>query len=1208
MGMDSVSVRIRLASPEDIRGWSSGEVTNADFLKDSPEHPHPDGLFSERIFGPLTDDRARRQRLGHIELAVPVVHAWLLHARPSPLALLLGLEGSALRRVADCQDFLVLAAGTSGLKVGSVLSHAQFCDERQRPGFEADTGGRALKKLLQQLNLDELARDLRDQLDALRQEEQPSKRRYRRLSARLKVVEDLRGSGNRPEWLVLECLPVLPPDLRPVRELTRSGLRVASDLNCFYQHILQSNDRLRRALARKMPEAIVLQEMRTLQKRVEALLDNAHCRPALTGTSGQPLKSLTDLIAGKQGRFRQNLLGKRVDYSARAAIVCGPGLKLHQCGLPRPIALELFQPILLGRFAGRFRDRHGLAWGSAVLAAGMLLKGRHDMVRRIFRETLAEATTLRQALDELDDKAVLIEELLREEMGKRLVLLNRAPSLHRMNVQAFEPVLCEGKAIQVSPLVCAAFNADFDGDTMAVHLPLSNEAQVEAALLLRPVNNLLSPANGNPLVPSNEIILGCAYLTADLEPDRPPRGLFAGMDEVLLAYDLGKVAVHDRITLRLPAGRLVTTVGRVLFNQALGPGLPFYDRFMTRQELAAVISDSIERLGREETATLLDRIKELGFRAVTRSGLSFLLDDLKEPSNKETVLQATQQEVHKVRQLFGFGKISEQERYGRCVALWEKAQEKITERLIDEMAQDNRDGLPYLNPIYLMAHAGARSKWEQVRQLAALRGLMARPSKTRPTIEQPITSSLRQGLSALEYFVSCHGARKAGADKDALPDSGYLTRKLIEVAHHVVVSMHDCGTTTWRRSMSLDEHSLGRVLFEGVCSSTGEVMQGKNTLLTADSLRHLCQRGISAVKLRGPVDCGAPRGICQLCYGTDLSTGHLVEIGTAVGVIAAQSIGEPGTQLALRTKHTGGAVTGQDMVSGLERVVGLFEARPPKLRAVLAEIGGEVEVCERANGRFLLIRSVCGLYGPYPVLHKLLVETGATVNEGSPLTEGDPDLHDMLRICGVEAVQSHLLRELQAVYRGNGVAIDDKHFEIIIARMLSRWQVHLAGDTELVPGQVVDRSVFRAANQKLKERVKIVEAGASRFQPGTLVEQKLFEQERQALQSARQAPPTAVAPTPATCNTMLTGISKLATQAESFLSAASFQQTSKVLLEAALAGKSDSLAGLKENVMLGRLIPAGTGFRLLPTEENASASLTAEPPAVQEALASRPDD
>ena len=1289
--VDFTAVTIRLASPEDVRSWSKGEVTHAGFLKDAPERPHPLGLFSQRIFGPLLDwtcacltdgkarywgpdargtvcplchvpiDRSlvRRQWMGHIELAAPVVHPWFLRGRPSPLALLLGVKASALEQVADCQAHVVFDPADSGLKKGEILSEERYGEERakerQRGGrsFTSDTGGRAVKKLLQGLHLAELARELRAEWTTLVREEK-KRGRQAELLARLRIIESLRDSANKPEWMVLECLPVLPPDLRPVRQLRGSGLRVSSDLNCFYQHIIEVNTRARTWAERRAPEVLVRHELRRLQTWVDGLLDNARRtgpgRKPLTGTSNRPLKSLTDLIAGKQGRFRQNLLGKRVDYSARAAIVCGPGLKLHQCGLPRPIAEELFRPLVLGRLARHLQRELELPWRDARLLAGVALKGSDADVRRAFA-ALKCPGGLRDADRLLHHKDSLIEEMLQAALRGHLVLLNRAPSLHRMNVQAFEPVLCGGKAIQIPPLVCEGFNADFDGDCMAVHLPLSNAAQVEAALLMRPVHNLLSPANGRPLVPSNEIVLGCAYLTARPEPPPASPPIFANPAEVLLAHAQGKLGVHAPVRVRLPGGTAVvtevgtdrgtellrvripavrpeklqiiesgasrfspgqvvslpewhaewrfllekqlaperfplaapvwlrvddpgdvfepgevvagddfyhecaraeaahrrpptahpleitdpgwvgdmlpsaggvlrTTTGRVLLNQATGPDLPFYDLFATKKVLALIVADCVRLLGLQETALLLDRLKDVGFHAATRSGLSFLLEDLKEPSNKAAVVSATRQEIEEVRGRFKRGDISDRERYEQTVALWENAQAAIAAQIIGAMSTDTRDGRPYLNPIYLMAHAGARSQWEQIRQLAGMRGLMSRPSGPRPTVEYAITSSLRQGLSVFEYFLSAHGARKAGADKDALPDSGYLTRKLVDVAHHVVVSIHDCGTSSGL-SVPLDDRIPGRVLFENVAGPVNP-FHVKNVLLTPERLRRLQRAGVARVVLRTPLTCAAA-GVCRLCYGSDLSTGQLVEIGTPVGVIAAQSIGEPGTQLALRTKHTGGVVTSHDLVSGLERVIALFDARPPR-------------------------------------------------------TAGESGLEELLRLHGPEEAQRYLLRELQSVYRGNGVTIDDRHFEVIIAQMFRRVEVVNAGDTGLLPQSLLDRAAFEAANQRLKECVKIVEAGASSFSPESLVDRQVFEQQCQALKAACKRLPVGVDPVPASCRIRLLGIKQAAMRSESFLSAASFQQTSKVLREAALASRRDPLTGLKENVILGRLIPAGTGF------------------------------
>jgi DNA-directed RNA polymerase subunit beta' len=1217
----SDAVSIRLASPEDIRGWSSGAITRADFLKDSFVQPHPDGLFSERIFGPLFDwccgcrlkerpkywgpdsqgqvcptcgvcidqSLVRRQRMGHIELAVPIVHTWFLWQ----IAGLLDMRFGDLKAVVASQIHVILDAGESGRERGGLIDDLEYIELRgQEKKFTAETGGRVIRQLLEQLDLDQYEEETRAELGRLWASRKRALRTHV-LSRALKLLPSLRTSGNKPEWMVLQCLPVLPPDLRPLRELPATRTRYCSDLNLFYDNILRINNRLQELQERGAPSAVLRDQARQLQRSVDALFDNERCESPVKGASRRPLKSLSELLQGKQGRFRQNLLGKRVDYSGRGVIVVEPKLKLHQCGLPRVIAIELFRPHLIGRLARHLHGSLPIDWPAALRSARFAFDGRDADVRRTLREAMTDV--FHDSIDDIiKDKPALLESWLQEALRDHRVLLNRAPSLHRMSIQAFEPVLHEGKTILLHPLACEGFGADFDGDTMAVHLPLSDVAQEEAERLMQPVRNLLSPASGRPLVPGNEIVLGCYYLTADcrLMIDDLRLKTFANPSEVMLAWAHGKQAVHDPIRVRLPLGsRLVrdanqshiinhqssiarTTVGRVLFNQELPAGMPFYDLPLSRKTLAVVINDCFHLCGRVATGKLLDRIKDLGFEWATRSGLSFIVDDLLRPSNKDAVLHETQRKIEEARQRCVKGEIDDEQRYQETVRLWQKAEEAITTRLIEEMRTHERDGLPYLNPLFVMAHSGARSKWVQVRQLAGMRGLMARPSGRRRIVEHAITSSLREGLSVFEYWVSTHGARKAGADKDALPESGDLTRKLVDVAHHVIITENDCRTIEGRAA-PLD-HARGRVSLVEV-----EGLLDRNELITRDAVIGLQQAGYTEVMVRSPMTCAAERGVCRLCYGLDLARNALVEIGTAVGILAAQSIGEPGTQLALKTKHTGGIVTAHDMVSGLGRIKALLEVWSPRRPALLAECDGIIDLRTSSGDTRVLVRSDeerPWVHGPVSSA-RLRVQPGDKVRRGEALTTGDPWPDDLLRLRGISGVRRYFLEECQNVYRANGVMLDDKHFEVILSCILHRWRVEESGDGELLPGAIVNWRELESANLKVAGRVRILEAGSSKHSKNDILDECDFLALSQQMADAGKQPPLGVSATPITATPL--GLTRAAMHVESFLSAASFQNTRKVLMEAALAGRRDPLLGLKENVLLGRLIPAGTGFNVV---------------------------
>jgi DNA-directed RNA polymerase subunit beta' len=1398
---DYGAVRISLASPSDIRNWSFGEVKKPETINYRTYRPEKDGLFCERIFGPekdwecgcgkyrgmkykgmicdrcgvkVTHSRVRRKRMGHIELAAPVVHIWFFKAMPSRLGTLLDMKTTSLEKVVYFQDYVVVDPGTTPLKERQLLTEDEFRKARTEFGdaFEADMGAGAIRKLLEKLNLVDESVKLRDKLFAESNKEKPSKAKLKDLVKRLKTIESLRDSSNKCEWMVLECIPVIPPDLRPL-VLLDSGNFATSDLNDLYRRIINRNNRLKKLVDLNAPEVIIRNEKRMLQQSVDALFDNNRCKRPVLGSSNRPLKSLTDMIKGKQGRFRENLLGKRVDYSARSVIVVGPELRLHQCGLPKKIALELFQPFIIRRL-----------------------------------KELGHADTIKSAKKMLERKDDQVWDILEEVTKSHPVLLNRAPTLHRMGIQAFEPTLIEGNAIRIHPLVCKGFNADFDGDQMAVHLPLSIEAQVEASVLMMSTNNIFSPANGHPIItPSQDIVMGCYYLTAargDLG-DKIEAGdgmVFHHPGEVFTAYSLGKLGVHAPILVRLPIekkfitevkaekdktvvdemprkpnGLVKTTVGRVIFNDILNPKMAYYDLPLSSKHLSRIIADCYQLLGRRETINLLDRMKETGFRESTRSGLSFATDDLRTPANKEAMLKEAEKRVEKVLKQYERGIITDQERYNRVLDEWTSVRDDITKTMMTLLKEDKRGGKPYLNPIYLMAHSGARGGIEQIRQLAGMRGLMAKPSGQ--IIETPIKANFREGLSVLEYFSSTHGARKGLADTALkTADSGYLTRKLADVAQNVVVTCHDCGTTQGitkgvlykgeEVERPISESIRGRVARNPVYDLDGELIVDENGMIDPDMARRIERAGIDKIIVRSPMTCQATLGVCRLCYGMDLSSGTLVEDGMAVGIIAAQSIGEPGTQLTMRTFHIGGVAKGeveeselkpkkagvirferitavvnnlgerialtrngevqilgpnklplesypisngsiltvdngdtvvpgqviakwdphmtpiiaesggrvkfldiikgetlkeekdntgvarlmiqehkgdlhpqivieddrgqglaayyiperaylevrngdqitagtllaktpreakgtQDITGGLPRVTEIFEARKPRDPAVMAEVEGRVRLGERKRGKrtiWVQPEDAAGKPIGTEIEHQvpnnahMRVHTGDYVKAGEPLVVGPLVPHDILRISGTEAVQLYLLREVQAVYRSQRVDIDDKHIEIIVSQMLRKVHVKDMGDTGLLPGSVMDKFEFQKVNDRLmSECVKIKNPGASHFTEGKIVSREAYEEERARCDAEGIKHPTQTHPIPATCQTVLLGITKASVQSESFISAASFQETTKVLTEAALAGKIDELVGLKENVILGHLIPAGTGFRMFQDGE-----------------------
>jgi DNA-directed RNA polymerase subunit beta' len=1373
---DYASVKISLARPQDIRNWSFGEVKKPETINYRTYRPEKDGLFCERIFGPekdwecacgkyrgmkykgmicdrcgvkVTHSRVRRKRMGHIELAAPVVHIWFFKAMPSRLGNLLDMKTTSLEKVIYFQDYVVVDPGTTDLERQQLLTEEEYREAKRQYGetaFKAEMGAEAVRQLLTNLDLVQLSQDLRKELA-----ETGSKQKKKDLINRLKIVEAIRDSENRPEWMVLDVIPVIPPDLRPL-VLLDSGNFATSDLNDLYRRIINRNNRLRKLVDLNAPEVIIRNEKRMLQQSVDALFDNNRCKRPVLGSSNRPLKSLTDMIKGKQGRFRENLLGKRVDYSARSVIVVGPRLKLHQCGLPKKIALELYQPFIIRKL-----------------------------------KELGHADTIKSAKKMLERKDEEVWDILEQVIKNHPVLLNRAPTLHRMGIQAFEPVLVEGNAIHLHPLVCKGFNADFDGDQMAVHLPLSIEAQVEAHTLMMSTNNIFAPANGKPIMsPSQDVVMGCYYITLEL-PNRKGQGMvFSGLEEADLAFAQKVIDLHAKIKVRLPrdrrlksednrapAGQIIdTTYGRIMFNMMLPKGMDFYNYPMRSGDLANVISDCYQRLGRRATIELLDDMMQLGFRESTRSGLSFATDDLVTPDTKPKLIAEAEKTVMKYKKLYDRGVITGQERYNQVLDTWTHAREAITKEMMQAMEHDDRGGTGYVNPVYLMAHSGARGGIEQIRQLAGMRGLMAKP--TGEIIETPIKANFREGLTVLEYFSSTHGARKGLADTALkTADSGYLTRKLADVAQNVVVTMHDCETTQGitkgviyrgeKVEVRLADSINGRVSRQNIVNPvTDEVIVRENEMITPETARRIEELGLDKIQVRSPMTCDAPLGVCRSCYGMDMATGSLVEEGMAVGIIAAQSIGEPGTQLTMRTFHIGGSVskaiedsdiksrkggtvrltrlhavtneegkvivlsrnselsildakgreiekydiptgatllvadnqevkagavlcewnpynipilaevagkvrfedvvegetmrleressgtirmvitdhkgdlhpqiviededgkplnvqylperanisikegtkvsigtvlaempreTGgvQDITGGLPRVTEIFEARKPKDPAVIAEVDGTVEILgeKRRGKRTIIVRSPSGIEREHLVPHgkRFLVHTGDMVRAGQALVDGPLVPHDILRVSGEEAVQQYLLHEIQQVYRSQRVDINDKHIEIIVARMLRKVKIETSGDTSLLPGLVMDRFEFRRVNGELAKCQKIADPGDTKYEPSTIVPKEALEQTNAEVEALGGTPAKGKKPKPATASTQLLGITKAAVQSSSFISAASFQETTKVLTEAALAGKTDRLVGLKENVILGHLIPAGTGFRVFQDSE-----------------------
>ena len=1154
------AIKIGMASPEMIREWSYGEVKKPETINYRTLKPERDGLYCEKIFGPTKDwechcgkykkirykgkicdrcgvevtrSKVRRERMGHIELAAPVSHIWYFKGIPSRMGLILDLSPRILEKVLYFASYIVIDPGDCPLKKYQVLTEKEYRDMREKyeDDFKAGMGAEAIKALLEELDLEELSTTLHAEL------KKASGQKKLRIIKRLEVVEAFRQSGNKPSWMVLDVLPVIPPDIRPMVQLD-GGRFATSDLNDLYRRVINRNNRLKRLIQLSAPDIIVRNEKRMLQEAVDALIDNGRRGRAVTGANNRALKSLSDMLKGKQGRFRQNLLGKRVDYSGRSVIVVGPELKLYQCGVPKEMAVELFRPFIMKK----------------LVADGV-------------------ANNIKSAKKMIDKGKPEVWDALEYVIKDRPVMLNRAPTLHRLGIQAFEPVLVEGRALKLHPLCCTAFNADFDGDQMAIHVPLSAEAQAEARVLMLSCNNLLRPQDGQPVtVPTQDMILGTYYLTIVKEDEIGAGKVFSSPDEAMLAYDAKAVGLHAPVKVRMEREingemkcRIVdATVGRLIFNNAIPQDLGYVDRndpekcldlevgfSVGKKQLSAIIDRCIRKHGFTISTEMLDNVKALGYKHSTLAALTVSIADMTIPKEKKPLIEEAEREVVKIDRQYRRGFITNDERYRLTVAQWEETTDKVTDAL--------QKNLGRFNNIYMMADSGARGSMSQIRQLAGMRGLMANTAGK--TIEIPIKSNFREGMSVLEYFISSRGARKGLADTALrTADSGYLTRRLVDVAQNLIIRQKDCGTHEGIEVAEvLEKGSVvdtfgnrirGRFPLEDICDpATGEVLISNDTLMTEDDAKMLESHGIHSVRIRTVLGCKARSGVCAKCYGMNLATSEEVNMGEAVGIIAAQSIGEPGTQLTMRTFHSGG-VAGDDITQGLPRVEELFEARKPKKMGQLAEISGRVSIDppQRAAYRTVTITAEDGEVKQYQIAHNmgLKVSDGSMVKRGDRLTDGSLSPHDVLRISGLEAVQNYLIQEVQAVYRQQGVDINDKHIEIIVRQMMRKVKIEDAGDTDLLTGSVVDVQEYEDANAAVQKRIDAGEEG---------------------LQLA-------------TRSLVLMGITKASLATESFLSAASFQETTKVLTDAAIKGKIDPLEGLKENVIIGKLIPAGSGMQV----------------------------
>ncbi|HJF30327.1 MAG TPA: DNA-directed RNA polymerase subunit beta' [Sporosarcina psychrophila] len=1169
-------MKIGLASSDKIRSWSYGEVKKPETINYRTLKPEKDGLFCERIFGPTKDwechcgkykrvrykgvvcdrcgvevtrQKVRRERMGHIELAAPVTHIWYFKGIPSRMGLILDMTPRALEEIIYFASYVVVDPADTPLERKQLLSEREYRIYREKYGskFQALMGAEAIERLLAAIDLEKEMEFLKEELKTVQ-----GQRRTRAIR-RLEVVEAFRNSGNKPEWMVLEVLPVIPPELRPMVQLD-GGRFATSDLNDLYRRVINRNNRLKRLLDLGAPGIIVQNEKRMLQEAVDALIDNGRRGRPVTGPGNRPLKSLSHMLKGKQGRFRQNLLGKRVDYSGRSVIVVGPNLKMYQCGLPKEMAIELFKPFVMKELVER-----GLAHN---------IKSAKRKIERLHSE---------------------VWDVLEEVIKEHPVLLNRAPTLHRLGIQAFEPILVEGRAITLHPLVCTAYNADFDGDQMAVHVPLSAEAQAEARLLMLAAQNILNPKDGKPVVtPSQDMVLGNYYLTLERKGASGEGTSFRDADEALIAYHNGFVHLHSRIAIQASSlnnptftdeqnGKLlITTVGKVIFNEILPKSFPYInepsdfnlqietpDKYFVsgtvnvkehvaemeliepfkKKILGNIIAEIFKRFHITETSRMLDRMKNLGFKYSTRAGITIGISDIVVLPNKDDILKEAQDKVDKVMQQFRRGLITEEERYDRVISYWSHAKDVIQDKLMDS--------LDHSNPIYMMSDSGARGNASNFTQLAGMRGLMANPAGR--IIELPIKSSFREGLTVLEYFISTHGARKGLADTALkTADSGYLTRRLVDVAQDVIVREDDCGTD---RGLDIGALMDGTEVIEGLDEriegrhtkktiyhpETGALILKKDGLITADAARAILDAGLEQITIRSAFTCNTKHGVCKLCYGINLATGEKVEVGEAVGIIAAQSIGEPGTQLTMRTFHTGG-VAGDDITQGLPRIQEIFESRNPKGVAVISEIKGEIiEIDEIREGQKEITIQGDVETRKYltPYNARLKVDVGDKIDRGEVITEGSIDPKELIVVKDVVTVQVYLLKEVQKVYRMQGVEIGDKHVEVMVRQMLRKVRIIEAGDTDLLPGSLLDIHQFSDANAEVLKVNKV----------------------------------------PATCRPVILGITKASLETESFLSAASFQETTRVLTDAAIKGKTDELLGLKENVIIGKLVPAGTGMQ-----------------------------
>ena len=1153
------SIKIGLASPERIREWSYGAVERPETINYRTQKPERDGLYCERIFGPTKDwechcgkfkkirfkgkvcDRCgvevtrakvRRERMGHIELAAPVSHIWYFKGTPSRIGQMLEISQKRLEEVLYFTKYIVLNPGNTDLTKKQLLTEKEYISYREKYGdeFDAKMGAEAIKTLLCEIDLDELSAELKTELRGLN-----SGQKRIKLLKRLEIVEAFRLSGNRPEWMILDVVPVIPPDLRPMVMLD-GGRYATSDLNDLYRRVINRNNRLKRMLELDAPDIIIRNEKRMLQEAVDALIDNGRHGRAVTGPNNRALKSLSDMLKGKQGRFRQNLLGKRVDYSGRSVIVVGPELKMYQCGLPKEMALELFKPFVLKRLVD-----------TKVIAN---IKSARKMVDRASAE---------------------VWDALENVIQSHPVLLNRAPTLHRLGIQAFEPVLVEGRALKLHPLVCSAFNADFDGDQMAVHLPLSAEAQAEARFLMLAANNLLKPSDGRPVaVPTQDMVLGSYYLTMVKDGEPGEGKIFRDVNEALMAYNEGDVTLHAKIKVRITkdigektVSKIIDcTVGRLIFNENIPQNLGYVDRtnsdkqfdleiafLVGKKQLSDIIERCIRIHGTTTTSEVLDKIKATGFKYSTKAAITVAVCDAEIPQAKKGILEEADRKVADITTQYEYGYISSAEKSKQFIDIWNKATDDVTTAL--------KAGLGKFNPIFMMADSGARGSISQIRQLAGMRGLIANTSGA--TIEMPIRSNYREGLNILEYFISSRGARKGLADTALrTADSGYLTRRLVDVSQEVIIREEDCGATEGLEVYEirngneliepLAERLVGRYLVHDLRDeTTGELLFSKEKMLTESDAKKIVESGVERIAIRSVLCCKAKQGVCAKCYGLNLANGNIVSVGEAVGIIAAQSIGEPGTQLTMRTFHTGGIASAEDITQGLPRVEELFESRHPKNAAILSRLAGTVHIEEIKTARTIIVTNdETGESESYPIHYnlKIRVREGEHITKGTRLAEGNIFPGDILNILGVQAVQDYIISEVQKVYRLQGVDINDKHIEVIVRQMLRKIKIEDSGSSYLLPGSLVDKKKIDTINSEIQERMNNGETELS------LV----------------------------TTSPVLQGITKASSSSESFMSAASFQETTKALTDAAIRGKSDMLYGLKENVIIGKLIPAGTGM------------------------------